>query len=45
MIWIYYHLKRWNTNFSRNQDTFKNSYLLKMIFLKFMYLDNYKHLL
>jgi len=26
-IWNYYHLKRWNTKFTRNYDTFKNSYL------------------
>ncbi len=29
MIWNYYHFKRWNTKFSRNQDTFKTSYLLE----------------
>jgi hypothetical protein len=29
MIWNYNHLKKWNTEFTRNQDTFKNSYLLK----------------
>jgi hypothetical protein len=29
MIWNYYHLKRWNTKFTKNQDTFKNLYLLK----------------
>jgi hypothetical protein len=29
MIWNYHHLKKWNTEFTRNQDIFKNSYLLK----------------
>jgi hypothetical protein len=37
----------WNTKFTRNQHTFKNSYLFKKLFLKnhVMYLENYKHLL
>jgi hypothetical protein len=29
MIWNCYHLKRWNTKFTRNQFIFKNSYLFK----------------
>jgi len=29
VIWNYYHFKKWNTAFTRNQDTFKFSYLFK----------------
>jgi hypothetical protein len=29
MIWNYHHFQMQNTKFTRNQDTFKNSYLLK----------------
>jgi S-adenosylmethionine:diacylglycerol 3-amino-3-carboxypropyl transferase len=29
MIWNYYHLKRWNIEFTRNHDIFKNSLLFK----------------
>jgi hypothetical protein len=29
VIWNYYHFKKWNTEFTRNQDTFKFSYLFK----------------
>jgi hypothetical protein len=29
MIWNYYHLKIWNTKFTKNQNTFKILYLLK----------------
>jgi len=46
MIWNYYHFERWNIEFIRDQDTFKNSYLLKNDEKKnVMYLDNYKRLL
>jgi len=46
MIWNYYHFKRWNTKFTRNEDMSKNSYLFKNDEKKkVMYLDNYKHLL
>ncbi len=37
---------RQNIKFTRNQDTFKNSYLFKKVFKKHvMYMYNYKHLL
>jgi hypothetical protein len=29
MIWNYYHFKRRNTEFTRNHETLKNSYLFK----------------
>jgi hypothetical protein len=29
MIWKYYHFKRRSIEFTKNKDTFKNSYILK----------------